>query len=130
MFRKSTSNGSRFVLGATGLACALLAGVAMARDHKVTVAIRVSTQGLDLNRPTDAQTFYTRIGNAAWVACTRGDRVDLVPVKDLKACYEQALAGAVRSAQAPLLTQIYLTRHTLREAAAFSIEVPAQLVAK
>jgi UrcA family protein len=130
MSRKSITQGSRFVLGAATLVCALLAGTAVARDHTVTVTIHVSTQGLVLGHAGDARTFYTRVENAAWVACTRGDRADLLPVDDTKACYEKALGSAIRSAHERLLTQIYLTTHTLREAAAFGVEVPAELAAK
>src|SRR5262249_44826481 len=100
---------------------------AAAKDHNVTVAIHVSTEGLDLGQPADARTFYMRIKNAAWVACTRGDRADLLPVDDLKACYEKALAGAIRSAKVATLTQIYLATHTLQEAVAHRIDVPAQI---
>lgn len=64
------------------------------------------------------------------VACTRGNRVDLLPVDDLKACYDKALGGAIRSAKAPTLTQIYLETHTLQQAAAQGIEVSAQFAAK
>jgi len=129
MHPQPKSNCNRFVLGGAALACALLSGTAAARNHTVTVAIHVSTQGLNLSRPADAKTFYTRIENAAWVACTRGNRVNLVPVEDTKGCYEKALGGAIRSAHAPMLTQIYLRTHTLREAAALGIELPPQLAA-
>ena len=119
---------ARSVLGAAAVACTLLAGnAAAAKDHNVTVAIHVSTEGLDLSQPADARTFYTRLENASWVACTRGNRVNLVPVDDVKGCYEEALGGAIRSAKAPTLTQIYLATHTLQEAAARGIDVPAQI---
>jgi UrcA family protein len=118
------------VLGAAAIACTLFAGNVAAKEHKVIVAIHVSTQGLDLSQPADARTFHTRLENAAWVACTRGNRVDLVPSDDLKGCYEKALGDAIRSANAPLLTQVYLATHTLREAAARGIDVPAQIAAK
>jgi|SRR5271170_6314860 UrcA family protein len=118
------------ILGAAAIACPLFAGNVAAKDYKVTVAIHVSTQGLDLSQPTDARTLYTRLENAAWVACTRGDRVNLVPSDDPKGCYEKALGDAIHSANAPLLTQVYLATHTLREAAARGINVPAQIAAK
>lgn len=118
------------VLGAAAIACTLLAGNVAARDHEVTVAIHVSTQGLDLSQSRDARTFYSRLENAAWVACTRGNRVNLAPVDDLKGCYEKALGAAIRIANAPLLTRVYLATHTLRDAAAHGIEVPAQMAAK
>jgi len=118
------------VLGAAALACTLFAGNVAAKDYKVTVAIHVSTQGLDLSQPAAARTFYTRLENAAWVACTRGNRVNLVPSDDPKGCYERALAGAIRSAGVPTLTQIYLGNHTVQQAVALGILVPAQIAAK
>jgi UrcA family protein len=116
------------LFGAAAAACALFAGnVAAADDHDVTVAIHVNTHGLDLNQPADAQTLYTRLQQAAWVASTRGDRVDLLPPENPTACYQKALGSAVRSVNAPMLTQRYLETHTLREAAAHGIAVPAQI---
>lgn len=103
----------------------------MARDHSVTVVLHVSAKGLDLSQPADARTFYSRLANAAaWIACTRGNRVDLLPVDDLKGCYEGALGRAIRSAKQPTLTQIYLATHAPQEAAAQGIHIPAQLAAK
>jgi UrcA family protein len=118
------------VLGAAAIACPLFAGNVAAKDYKVTVAIHVSRQGLDLSQPADAWTFYTRLENAAWVACTRGNRVNLVPSDDPKGCYEKALGGAIRSASVPTLTQIYLANHSVREVVARGILVPTQIAAK
>ncbi len=118
------------VLGAAAIACPLFAGNVAAQEHKVIVAIHVSTQGLDLSQPTDARTFYTHLKNAAWVACTRGNRVDLLPSDNPGACAEKALAGAIRSASVPTLTQLYLATHTVQEAVALGILVPAQIAAK
>jgi UrcA family protein len=128
MYAKAAVTSARLLVGAATVVCTLFAGNATAaKDHNVTVAIHVSTEGLDLSQPADARTFYTRLENAAWVACTRGNRVNLVPVDDVKGCYEKALGGAIRSAKAPTLTQIYLATHTLQEAAARGIDVPAQI---
>lgn len=124
------SMSARALLGAATVACALFAGAVAAKDYKVTVALHVSTQGLNLSQPADAQAFYTRLQNAAWVACTRGNRVNLVPVDDVKGCYEKALGGAIGAAKAPTLTQIYLATHTLQEAAAHGIEIPAQVAGR
>ena len=44
--------------------------------------------------------------------------------------YEDALGQAVRFVKRPLLTQIYLQTHTLREAAARGIDVSVQLASK
>jgi|SRR5580704_10919785 len=118
------------VLSAAAIVCALFSGDVAAKDYKVSVAIPVSTEGLDLSQPADVQTFYTRLKNAAWVACTRGDRVNLAPPDNLTACYEKALGGAIRSANVPSLTQLYLANHTLQQAVAFHIPVPAQIAAK
>lgn len=130
MYAKATVTRARLLVGATTVACTLFAGNVEAKDHYVTVAIHVSTQGLDLSRRAGAQTFYTRLQYAARVACTDGDRVNLAPVDDLKGCIETALAGAIRSAESPMLTQIYLETHTLQEAATHGIDVPAQVAAK
>ena len=130
MHTKAAVTGARMVVGAATVICTLFAGTVAAEDHSVTVAIRVSTQGLDLARSADARKLYTRLRNAAWVACTRADQVALTPVEDLQGCIEQALGDAVRSANKPMLTRIYLETHTLQEAAAQGIEVPAQVAAK
>ena len=121
---------ARVLLGTATVVSMLFAGSVAAKDYTVTVALHVSAQGLDLTQPADARTLYTRLKNAAYVACTNGNRVDLVPVDNFKGCYEKALADAIRSVKAPVLTQIYLATHTLQEAAARGIEVPAQLAAE
>jgi UrcA family protein len=130
MFTKLAVAGARSILGFAAVAGMLFAGnAAVAKDYNVTVAIHVSAKGLDLSQPADARTFYTRLEKAAWVACTRGDRVNLVPVDDVKGCCEKALGGAIRSAKAPTLAQIYLATHTPQEAAAHGIDMPTQIAA-
>jgi len=129
MYAAAVTN-ARLLVGAATVVCALFAGNVAARDHYVTVAIHVSTHGLNLRQPADAQTFYTRLKNAARVACTSGDQVNLAPVDDLQSCIETALAGAVRSAKTPMVTQIYVATHTGQDAAKHGIEVPAQVAAK
>jgi UrcA family protein len=130
MYAKAAVTSARLIVGAATVFCTLFAGNVAAKDHYVTVAIHVSTQGLDLSQPADAQTLYTRLQSAAWVACTRGTRVDLLPVDHLQGCIEQALGDAIRSANTPMLTRIYLETHTLQAAAAHGIDVPAQVAAK
>jgi len=117
-------------LGAVAIAGTVFAGNVSAQGHNVTVAIQVSSQGLDLHQPADAQKFYARLQHAADVACTHGNRVDLKPSSDPVGCYEKALADAIRSANLPLLTEAYLQTHTLRQAAAYGIERPTQVAAK
>jgi UrcA family protein len=130
MYIKTVVVSARSLIGAATVACTLFAGSVVAKDQNVTIALQVSSQGLDLNRPGDAQTFYTRLDHAAWVVCTHGNRVDLVPSDDPKGCHEKALGGAVRAAKVPMVTQIYLTYHTLQQAAVHGIDVPAQIAAK
>jgi UrcA family protein len=116
------------VLGAAVVACTFFAGDVAAKDVKV--AYQVSAQGLDLKRPAGAREFYTHLQHAAQIVCTHGMRVDLQPSPDPKGCYEKALADAIRSANVPLLTQVYLETHSPREAAAHGIDVPVQVAAK
>lgn len=123
MYAKAAAASARLLVGAAIVVCTLFAGNVTAKDKVVTVYVQVNPQGLDLSQPADAQMFYTRLQNAAWLVCTRRTRVDLLPVPP-KVCYEKALGAAIRYAKAPTLTQIYLTTHTLQEAAAYRIEVP------
>lgn len=116
------------VLGAAIIAGTLFAGSVAAKEF--TVAYKVSTQGLDLNQPAGAQALYTRLKHAAEVVCTHGMRVDLAPSPDPQGCYEKALADAIRSVNSPLLTQVYLATHTLRDAAVHGIDVPVRVAAK
>ena len=130
MYTKRAVMRASKILGTAVLAGALSAQNAAAGDHVVTVSVAVSSQGLDLTKPRDAQKFYVRLEDAAWWVCRRGPRVDLASPDNPNGCYENALADAVRSAKAPLVTQLYLATHTPQEAAAHAIEVPAQVAAK
>jgi UrcA family protein len=130
MYTKSAALHALAVLGATAVMCTLIAGKVTAGDRDVTVAIPVNSQGLDLSQPAGAHQLYMRLKDAAYVACTRANRAGLAPSADPFACYEKALGDAVRSVNVPLLTQAYLATHTLREAMAHGIDVPAQMAAK
>jgi len=125
----STSRPIRLLLAAT-LACAPMAERAAAGDHRVTVSTHVDTAGLDPSRPADAQELYDRIRSAAEFVCGRADRVDLAPSDHPQGCYEKALGNAIRTANLPLLTQIYLSTHTLQQALAHGIQVPPELAAR
>ncbi len=108
----------------------LCVGAAAAAEHPVSISTKISSEGLDLTRPADAQTFLMRLQDAAWMLCKRGNRVALRPVDNFKECYENALGDAVRATGKPAVTQAYLSNHTLQDAAAHGIEPPAQLAAK
>jgi UrcA family protein len=118
------------ILGAAAVICTLVAGKVSAMDRDVTVAIQANAQGLDLSKPEGARELYRRIKNAAYIACTRTNRVGLAPASDQFGCYEKALGDGVRSVNVPLLTQAYLATHTVREAMAHGIELPGQMAAK
>jgi UrcA family protein len=117
-------------VGVAAAACTLFAGNVWPGDHAVTIAIHVSAQGLDLGQPDGAQQFYARLEHAARVVCTHGNRIGLEPEPTPESCYEKALGDAIRSVHVPLLTQAYLATHTLRDAAARGIDVPARIAAK
>ncbi len=127
MYPKSAS--ARTLLAAV-IAASLFGGVAQANNGIVIVSKPVSTAGLDLGKPADAQTLYTHLRRAADDVCTRSTRVDLVQFDDPRACFEKALGSAVRQAHAPLVTQAYLVNHTLRDAATWGIELPAEVATR
>lgn len=116
--------------GAALAACALFAGDAEAEDQEVTVAYQVTTKGLDVRQSAGAHELYSRLRHAARIVCTHGMRVGLRPATDEDACYEKALVDAIRSVHLPLLTQVYLETHTLRQAAAGGIDVPMMIATK
>jgi UrcA family protein len=110
--------------------CLTCTGPLAAQGREVSVSLQVSAKGLDLRRPEGAQAFYLRINRAAYTACTSGNRVGLAPPDNQQACIENSLAAAVRAVRVPMLTQAYLANHTLRQAEAAGIYVPAQVAAK
>jgi UrcA family protein len=111
-------------------ACVALSGPVQAESQEVTVKIPVSTAGFDLNQPARARELYSRLRQAARTACRDGDRVGLEPVKHFTGCYEQALGEAIRVANQPQLTLVYLETHTSEDAATRGIVVPTLVAAK
>jgi UrcA family protein len=105
-------------------ACALLSGPIRAGERIVTVKVSVTTAGLDVGRPADARELYSRLQHAANVVCGNGMRVGLQTIGDFAGCVETALGEAVRSANLPQLTTVYLTTHTRQQATTRGIEVP------
>jgi UrcA family protein len=95
-----------------------LVGLAHASEHIITVKIPVNKAGLDVNTPDGAKRLYRRVAFAADLACTGGNRVGLERVDNYRVCYEESLAAAVRSANLPRLTQVYLAKHSPSNAAA------------
>jgi UrcA family protein len=130
MYTKTAFAKAWSAVGATIVACTFCAGEVVAQEHDVTVAYRVSTQGLDLNTSAGARELYVRLKNAAWFVCTRTNRIGLQDLPDPDACSEKTLGETVRSTHLPLLVQVYLETHTLGQAAAHGIDVSSQLAAK
>jgi UrcA family protein len=130
MYSKSAVKNVWSVLGAAAAACTLFAGNTSAANHEFVVAMNVSAKGLDVSQPAGARKFYQRLQYAALEVCKPDVRVALEPVANPKVCMEKALGDAIRSANQPLLTQIYLETHTLREAVAHGIAVSGQVAAK
>jgi UrcA family protein len=129
MFPNDVGMRTQSIWVAAAVACTLFAGNLAAKDYTVTVALHVSSQGLDLSQPAGAQAFYARLKNAAWVVCTRANRADLDPVDDPMRCAEKSLGAAIRSINLPTLIQLYLATHTLQQAAAYGINIPLQAAA-
>jgi UrcA family protein len=111
-------------------ACVALSGPVQAESHEVTVKIPVSAAGLALDQPAGARELYSRLRKAAKIACSNGNRVALEPVENFAACYEQALGEAIRAANQPQLTLVYLITHTPQDAATRGIVVPTLVAAK
>jgi UrcA family protein len=122
--------GVRALMGGMVIVYTLAGGTAAADDHDVTLVTHVSSTGLDLDRPADAEKFYVRLKRAAADVCTDRLRVDLVPVDNPDACAEKALSRAVRSINLANVTEVYLATHTPRQAAAAGISAALQAAAR
>jgi len=110
--------------------CALLATPVQAESHEVTVKFTVSTADLDLSRLAGAREAYSRLQKASYIVCAHWLRADLQPPASFVGCYEKALGDAIRSTNAPRLTQVYLENHSPLEAEAHGIAAPVQVAAK
>src|ERR1700722_4615279 len=82
--------------------------------------------------PTDHDTRHPdlEVSNSRREDSLSMNGTNVVPSPDPQGCYEKALGNAVRSANLPLLTLVYLATHTLQEAAAGGIGVPEMIAAK
>jgi UrcA family protein len=109
-------------------AAAVLA--ASVRADEVTVNYSVSAAGINLSQAAGAREFLRRLEHAARVVCTHGNRVDLVPLDDIRGCFEQTIGEAVRLANKPELTAVYLQTHSSQVATAYRVDVPVQVAAK
>lgn len=111
-------------------ACIALSGYAEAGDQTITVRQAVSTVGVDLNTLEGARKVYRQLQSAARDVCSNTKRLDLLPQLFPASCYEDALGNAIRSANSPQLTMVYLRSHSLDSAEAHGINLPATVVAR
>jgi len=127
-----TSAAALFTCIAVAAACLTFTGPAQAKDkdNEVTVSLSVSGADLDVDQPAGASALYGRLQHAANIVCGPGNRVGLVPVANFRSCYEKAVGDAIRRANRPQLTAIYLQTHTLHDAATHHIDVPFLVAAK
>jgi UrcA family protein len=115
---------------ATVAACAVIFAPVQAKSAEVTVKVPVTSAGLDLSRPAGVQELYRRLKKAGKIACGHGYRVDLVPLNDVAGCDEKVIGDAVRSANLPQLTALYLKARALQDAKAHGVDVPELVAAK
>jgi UrcA family protein len=111
-------------------ACVGLSPPLQAKEHIVTVQVPVAAADLNLSQPADARELYGRLSHAARTVCGDSLRVDARPLTDFANCYELALGAAVRAADRPQLTLVYMRTHTLQDAANRGISVPILTVSK
>jgi UrcA family protein len=97
---KAIYQSHRWLTAPAVLFCSLVAGQAPADSSDNAPTVTVSFADLDLSKPEGAETLYQRIQAAARQVC--GGSVDTRYGRDLsrrqavRACYEKALADAIK----------------------------------
>ena len=104
-----------------------LSGHAVAGDQPVRVSETVSAVGIDVNTPEGASKLYMRLKAASRRVCT-DSRLGLEMPQ--VGCSEDALGNAIRSANRPQLTMVYLRSHTIQTAEAHGISIPILMADK
>jgi UrcA family protein len=85
-----------------------------------TVAVKVSTTDLDVSSPAGVEKLFVRLTSATTQACGVESHFDPLRTNKFDRCYRDTLNNAVRAANSPLLTQVYVD-HYPREAALFKM---------
>ena len=111
MYTRRAFVGAWPVLRAALVACSLFAGSVGAKD--VTVAVPVSTQGLDLSQPAGAQKLYWRLLRLRGWPARMATGSAWPPPMTRRVAVRRRSADAIRAADLPLLTQAYLATHTV-----------------
>ena len=84
------------------------AGLEPGQGFDAGLGTTVDTARLDLSRPTDAVTLYSRIRSAAYSVCrAEKARWDAKAVLHQKFCIADAVEAAVVKANQPLLTAVH-----------------------
>jgi UrcA family protein len=106
---------------AAAVAAIVLSVSAAAGNQTMHVSEKVSTVGVNVNTPEGARKLYVRLKAASRRVC--GDtRVGLeVPQAS---CSDDALGNAIRSANLPQLTMVYLRWHSVQTAQQHGIRIP------
>jgi UrcA family protein len=121
---------AKFLVGPIAIAACVLSAPALADGEPIVVTKVVNARDLDVNTSEGALKLYDRLTSAARHVCGTDPRVGLAPPIYPRACYEDALANAVRSANRAQLTRVYLTTHTLEVAQTYGIDIPVLVAGK
>ncbi len=93
-------------------ACALVLGVSQAASlDPPTVAVKVSSTGLDLSSAVGAHAMLRRIAGAAEQACGIEAEFDALRAGKFRVCYREALGNAVRALNQPGVTHAYVAQY-------------------
>ena len=100
------------IIGGYALAAVLVAPrVTYADSVAQPPTVTVSFSGLNLDTRPGVETLFRRIQMAAGEVCEQYEpRGTLVPSSAFRACLRDAVAGAVRKVDSPLLTAYYSER--------------------
>jgi UrcA family protein len=101
-----TRGGVAFSAALLGFALFGAANASEAQPPKITV----SYADLNLSQVNDAQRLYGRLRRASATVCGNFDESSLPLQIEWQRCYQQALAKAVVTVNAPLLQAVYRVR--------------------
>lgn len=117
MFRLSRAVKSA-LLGSVFLAASAMSLADVAGND--TVAVKVTSAGLDLHSSSGAHSMLMRLEVAAEQACGVEAEFDALRAAKFTQCYNHSLSSAVRALSQPLVTHLYV-EHYRREATQFGV---------
>lgn len=107
------------VMASLVLAAPMISGAA---EATTPVSRQVSYAGIDLSTPEGASALYVRLKGAARALCNTSDPVHVGPSWVYRECIEDALAGALRKVNRPLLSQAFVSDYGSEAAAKFGVD--------